>query len=392
MNLTPEKAAEAVAFLQTMVRLVSVNPPGDEEAIARLIADRFEGLPNCVVELVHLAEGRANVELTLKANRPELPALLLTGHLDTVAPGDLANWHHDPFAAELVDGKIYGRGASDMKGGVAAMLVALEALSQEKAELKADVIFLGTVGEEVDSAGARHFFDRGRMEGVGAVVVGEPTACDLVPAHKGALWLRLSTRGRTAHGSTPDLGVNAIGHMFKLIEQLEENLELAAPLHPLLKPPTMALTTIGGGVQTNVIPDHSQATLDIRTVPGLEHEAVLKKVNQVIERLSQKIPNFSAEVEVLNDRPPVSTPPQAELMQLATEVYREVTNGREPKMRAANYYTDASALSVAGQIPTLIYGPGDDRLAHQPDEFVPVDAYLESISFFYELVRRYSSS
>jgi succinyl-diaminopimelate desuccinylase len=388
MSANLENSQEAIKFLQDMLRLVSVNPPGEEEAVAELIARRFEDVPNCSVELVSLAPGRSNVEIVLKAANPSAPPLLLTGHLDTVAPGDLSNWTHDPFAAELVDGKIFGRGASDMKGGVAAMVLALEALGREKAELAADVIFLGTVGEEVDSAGARHFFDRGRTEGVGAVVVGEPTAGDLIPAHKGALWLRLSTKGRTAHGSTPELGVNAIQHMFRLVEQLEEQLELAAPPHPLLRPPSMALTTFGGGVQTNVIPDRSQATLDIRTVPGLEHETILRKVNQVIERLSQKIPDFSAQVEVLNDRPPISTPPQAELITVAQAVYRDVT-GREPKLRAANYYTDASALSVAAQIPTLIYGPGDDRLAHQPDEFVTVVDYLESIRFYYRLIKRY---
>ena len=287
-----------------------------------------------------------------------------------------------------MDGCIYGRGTCDMKGGVATMLLALEALQRAKVELAADVIFLGTVGEEVDSAGARHFFDRGRMEGVGAVIVGEPTGNDLIPAHKGALWLRLSTSGRTAHGSTPELGVNAVRHMMALIEQVEEQLELAAPAHPLLKPPTLALTTIDGGVQTNVIPDQAHATLDIRTVPGLDHEMVLQKVQKIIERMSQKIPDFKANVEVLNDRPPVSTEPQADLIVLAQKVYREVT-GREPNIRAANYYTDASALSVASQIPTLIYGPGDDRLAHQPNEFIEVAAYLEAIKVYYHLIRSY---
>ncbi len=381
-------STEAVGFLQELVRQVSVNPPGDEAAVAQMIARRFENLSNCTVELVELEAGRANVEITLKAKNPKAAALLLTGHLDTVAAGLRANWSQEPFGAEIVDGKLYGRGTADMKGGVAAMVLALETLAREETELAADVYFLGTVGEEVDSAGARDYFDRGRMQGIGAVVVGEPTDCDLVPAHKGALWLRLTTKGRTAHGSTPDLGVNAITHMIALAQQLEEELELAAPPHPLLKPPTLALTTIGGGVQTNVIPEAAYATLDIRTVPGLEHSAVLQKVQKVINKLAERIPGFSAEVEVLNDRPPVSTAPESDLLQLAQKLYPQVTN-RTPKIRAANYYTDASALSVAGQVPTLIYGPGDDKLAHQPDEYVPVAAYLESIDFFYHLISIY---
>lgn len=207
--------------------------------VARCIGHHFDQIPRCDVTLVPIAPGRANIEIVFGAKRKTRPPLLFTGHLDTVAPGDLANWTHDPFVAALIDGKIYERGAADMKGGVAAMVLALAALTRSPVELACDVIFLGTVGEEVDQAGARSFVDRGRMEGGGAVVVEEPTNGDLGPAHKGALYLRLSTYGRAAHGSTPEQGVNAINHMITLVDRVEKHVDVAAPAHPLLTPPTL---------------------------------------------------------------------------------------------------------------------------------------------------------
>src|SRR5712691_1543006 len=183
----------AIPFLQQLIRLKSVNPPGNEEIVARFIADYFDYIPGCRVTLAEVDPGRPNVEIVYASRRKAAPALLLTGHLDTVLPGDLANWHHDPFGAELVDGCIYGRGTSDMKSGLAAMLLAIETLAREQADLDCDIVFLGTVGEEVDQRGARAFFERGGMEDVGAIVVGEPTNGDLGPAHKGALFLRLTT-------------------------------------------------------------------------------------------------------------------------------------------------------------------------------------------------------
>jgi succinyl-diaminopimelate desuccinylase len=379
---------QAVIFLQQLIRLNSVNPPGNEERIAHFIATHFANVPGCSARVVSVAPGRSNVEIVFGSKRKTLPALLFTGHLDTVAPGDLSNWTHDPFAATMVDGKIYGRGAADMKGGVAAIVLALEALARSSTELACDVIFLGTVGEEVDQVGARAFLTEGKMEGVGAVIVGEPTNSDLGPAHKGALYIRLSTYGRAAHGSTPEQGVNAVKHMIALVDYIEKHVALSAPLHALLTPPTLTLTTLSGGIQTNVIPDRAQATLDIRTVPGLEHDVLIRQIKQAIAELTQHLPGFRAEMEILNDRPAVSTPTKAPLMTLAQQVYRDIL-GRQPIIRAPSFYTDASVLSIPHQIPTVIYGPGDDRLAHQPDEYIHVDAYVASIHFYYHLAKRY---
>lgn len=382
------KSEQAVNFLQQLIRLNSVNPPGNEGEVAHFIATYFANVPGCSVRLISIGPGRSNVEIVFASKRKTLPALLFTGHLDTVSTGELSNWMYDPFAASMVDEKIYGRGAADMKGGVAAMVLALEALARSSSELACDVIFLGTVGEEVDQAGACVFLKEGKMEHVGAVIVGEPTNGDLGPAHKGALYLRLSTYGRTAHGSTPEQGVNAVKHMIALVDHIEKHVALVAPPHALLTPPTLTLTTFSGGVQTNVIPDRAQATLDIRTVPGLEHDFVIRQVEQAIAELTQHLPGFRAEMEILNDRPSVSTPTEAPLMALAQQVYRDIL-GRQPIIRAPSFYTDASVLSVSRQIPTIIYGPGDDRLAHQSDEFIRVDAYLTSIHFYYHLAKRY---
>lgn len=182
--------------------------------------------------------------------------------------------------------------------------------------------------------------------------------------------------------------MNAVKHMIALVDHIEKHVALVAPPHPLLTPPTLTLTTLSGGVQTNVIPDRAQATLDIRTIPGLGHDFVIRQVKQAIAELTQHLPEFRAEMEILNDRPPVSTSTEAPLMALAQQVYRDILC-RQPIIRAPSFYTDASVLSIPRQIPTIIYGPGDDHLAHQSDEFIRVDAYLTSIHFYYHLAKRY---
>ncbi|MFN0074743.1 MAG: M20 family metallopeptidase, partial [Chloroflexota bacterium] len=255
--------AQLVALTRELIQVDSINPPGNEQAVAELLAARARewGLQ---AEIRDVAPGRPNVVIKL-AGTGAAPTLLYLGHLDTVPPGEVP-WIYPPLSGELADGRIWGRGAADMKGGLAAMLVAMATLKRAGVALPGDLVLVAVVGEEVDCAGSKHFLADHGMDNVGWLVISEPTAMDFVVAHRGALWVEATTYGKTAHGSMPHLGVNAILGMLELVHRLRGWEHPWSP-HPLLAPPTLSVNTIEGGVKTNVSPDTCRATIDMRTLP-----------------------------------------------------------------------------------------------------------------------------
>ena len=381
-TLTAEEERDAVELTRELVRLRSVNPPGDEAAVVELLARRAERW-ELEVQVVPVAEGRPNVLLRL-AGTGERPALLLSGHTDVVPPGE-APWRHDPFSGDLADGEIWGRGTTDMKAGVAAMVVAMAALARRGWRPKGDLRFAGTIGEEVDCIGAWHLKDSGGLDGVGSIVIGEPTNLDVMPAHRGALWLELTAHGKTAHGSMPHLGVNAILPLAELLRWLTER-RFSYTEHPLLAPPTVNVATISGGVKTNVVPDRCVATVDLRTLPSQDHAEILQDVRDLAAELMSTVPDLRIDVEAVNDMPPVETPTEHPLVQTMRSTAAEVL-GRNVPIRGATYYTDGGVFAQAG-VPLVIFGPGDDRLAHQPDERVAVDQIVQAVRGYVAVAER----
>lgn len=382
-DLLPALAlADLVELAQAMIRHNTCNPPGNEQALAVQLADwaRAHGLE---AEVLPIAPARANLRLRLPGGG-QAPALVYCGHLDTIGPGDVP-WRHDPFGGAVIDGLLQGRGASDMKGGLAAMLAAMAALRRAGERLPGDLVLLATADEELGMTGAARLAAEGALSGAGWLVIAEPTSLDLVRAHRGVLWLEAVTHGRAAHGSMPHLGVNAILHMTALAQRLSA-LRLPAAPHPLLPPPTISLNTIAGGQQVNIVPEQCRATIDIRTVPGQVHAQVLETVRSAIAGLAEAIPEFRFDLRVLADRPPVETAPDDPLLDAARRA-AEAALGFEPPVRAISYCTDASILLAAGPLPTLLFGPGDERLAHQCDEHVPVEALAAAARFFAALPR-----
>jgi len=374
---TPVHDADAVRFCQDLVRIRSANPPGDELLAAQYMASTLKkaGLE---VELVNHISTRASVLARLRSDRKK-PGLLLSGHLDTVPVGS-GKWAHDPFQAEMAEGRVWGRGAADMKGGLAALMAAAQTLSEARVTLHGDLIIAATAGEETDSLGATAIAARPDLGPLQAVAIPEPSYNDVYIAEKGALWLELSTHGRTAHGSMPDLGQNAIMMMVALINELKK---LAIPFkeHPLLGGFTQSVNTISGGLKTNVIPDQCVVTVDMRTVPGQDHRAIVQRIEDLIVDLSRRIPVFKASVSVINDRIPIETSPEEPVVQSFADVVAEVT-GYRPVPKGVRYYTDAVAFVPALKIPMIICGPGDARLAHQPDEHVEVAKLIEAARIY----------
>jgi succinyl-diaminopimelate desuccinylase len=369
--------ADVVEVCQELVRLNSVNPPGNELGAAQFAAGYLKAA-GLEVEMIHHNPERASILARLRGSG-EAPGVLLSGHLDTVPVG-VEQWLHDPFGGEVADGRVWGRGASDMKGGVAAIMVAVKALAQAKYPLRGDILLALTAGEEVDSLGATVIAQRTDLGPLQALLVAEPSSNELFVAEKGALWLEVSTHGKTAHGSMPDLGKNAILMMVEFLNELKQMKVPFIP-HPLLGGFSMSANTIEGGVKTNVVPDHCAATIDMRTVPGQDHKQIVAQFNDLVEQLEKADPDFRATVTVVNDRPPVTTDAGHPMVIAFNQALAEVT-GQPATPMGVRYYTDAAAIVPVIDLPVIICGPGEAGMAHQPNENVEVEKLVQAARIY----------
>lgn len=375
LNLVTEE--EVVQVCQQLVRTKSVNPPGDERQIAEFTA-AFLKEAGFEAEVVMHAHGRGSTLAYLKG-AGGVPGLLFSAHLDTVPVG-VEKWVHPPFDGVFADGKVWGRGSSDMKGGMAAMMVAAKHLAAAKLPLRGDLVLAFTAGEEIDSLGAEALVNHPMLKNKQALIVSEPSSNDIYVAEKGALWLEISTQGKTAHGSMPDLGVNAVMMMVRFLEEFEK-LEIPFDVHPMLGNFSRSVNTIEGGVKTNVVPDHCAVTIDMRTVPGQKHAEIIKKIEGLFELLSGQIPQFRASLKVVNDRPPVTTASDHLAVRQFNAALARVT-GTPAVPKGVRYYTDAATYVPVLGYPMIICGPGEAGMAHQPNEYVEASKLLEAARIY----------
>jgi succinyl-diaminopimelate desuccinylase len=373
-----------VELLAQLMRYDTTNPPGNEKPLAEMLA-AYLAERGFAAEVADLGGNRANVTARLKGSG-ERKALLLNGHLDVVPTGQVP-WKYPPFEPHIKDGKLYGRGSSDMKSGLAAMIVAALAVKDSGRQLGGDLIIAGSADEESGSAGAVHFRESGGLEGVGAIIVGEPSSCELNISEKGALWIEVTTLGKTAHGAFPQNGVNAIMGMNAILTELAAY-RFTYTENALLSAPSMNISTIQGGVKTNVVPDRCVLTLDIRTVPGMKHADIVNDIKTICEKAKAMVPGLETEVRPVNDRPAVETAADHPFVRMGQEVIREQF-GREAGVYGVNFYTDAAIFLPGTGLPAILYGPGDASMAHQPDEFVPLGKLDEATRFYIAMIERY---
>jgi succinyl-diaminopimelate desuccinylase len=368
-------------FTQKLVRCCSWNPPGDEAAVAALVAEQMQAF-GLEVRLSSVAANRNNVYGRIRASHQGKGHLLLVSHLDTVPPGNKP-WQRNPLSGEIDRSRLYGRGSADMKGGLAAIVFAAGALSGMAEKLQGDLIIAGTVGEEVDCLGAHKLIADGILEGVSAIAIPEPSGLDLYTAHKGALWVKISVKGLSAHGSRPDLGINAILHMNEVIHRIMQVDWSTAP-HTLLGTPTINVGTIHGGNSTNVVPDYAEITVDFRTLPSQAHPHIVKSLESILSEVAKDLSGFDAQVEVINDKPAMSTPEEDIFVRAAQETGHRLWN-KELSPKGVTYYTDASVLAPACHKPVIILGPGQAEQAHQTDEYVELWHLHQAAEFYRQL-------
>ncbi|MBW2617510.1 MAG: M20 family metallopeptidase [Deltaproteobacteria bacterium] len=366
----------AVELAQQLIRLDSANPPGGEAACARLLGELLErgGFEVSCHDFAH-----ERTSLVARLAGPGGDPLGFTGHLDTV-PGGQAPWSFDPLAGEIDQGRLLGRGASDMKSGVAAVVAAalrLAGLVQGRGGL----LLVFTAGEETGCVGAEHLAQTpGALSRAGGLVVAEPTSNYPFIGHKGALWLEATLRGKAAHGSMPKEGVNAIEKAARAINSLA-GLDFGQAPHPQLGRPTLNVGTIQGGTKINIVPDYAAFTLDVRTLPG----QFLTEAEEIISK------HLGGEVELrrLLGADAVWTPEEDRWVQEVFAVMADLL-GQTIQPKGATYFTDASSLVPAlGGPPTIILGPGEAVMAHQTDEYCLAAKIEEAVEAYFQIGRRW---
>lgn len=373
-------AARVIALTRSLVRVSSENPPGREEAVARVFAQHANewGLH---VDTFPVGPGRVNLLVTpgTAGGVGKLSPLVYCGHLDTV-PVAGSGWRGDPLGGQYTGGRIRGRGSVDMKGGLAGMLAALAALAESDGDAASRVALVAVAGEEVDCAGSLALVESCDFSACRWLVIGEPTGLDLVVRHKGALHLRITVQGRSAHGARPERGVNAVRHMCDVVAALD-GVDLGFPEDPLLGEPTLSVNQVTGGAAVNVVPDTCTAAVDIRTLPGQDHHEIVRQVEDLVGDVAGGVPGLGYEVEVVNDRAWAGTDPSSDLIEGAQEAAAEVF-GKRRAVRGVPYYSDASVLQPATGLPVLLFGPGETSLMHQVNESVAASDLVAAARFF----------
>ena len=363
---------EVVEICRALVRAPSENPPGNEQAVADVSAKLLGDL-GLTADFVEPLPGR--VSTVSSWGGATGPTLLFNGHYDVVPAPDPDAWPFPPFAAEVDDGKLYGRGATDMKAGIAACLAAVSTLQRAGLEPNGRLLMHFVADEEaLGTHGTKFLVANGYCEGVTEALVGEPTALHLVPAERGAVWLRIITKGVSAHGSTPQLGVNAIEHMTHVIRAVT-GLRFRK-LHEMLGAPTLNVGTIRGGSKVNMVPDRCEIEIDRRTIPGETTDEVVAELEAVLTQVRNDLPDLDATVEVDDGAEPSETPRGTSMVGLIAEA-REAFAIEASEIGYAGA-TDARFLINQGGIPTIVFGPGDVLFAHTTGEYVRVEQLVQA--------------
>lgn len=370
---------DAVQLTRELLKFNTINPPGAEQACAQHLGDLLKRA-GFAVDYAEFAPTRTSLVAKIGGVQRK-PPLGFTGHIDTVPLGSAA-WTTDAFGASLEGGKLYGRGSSDMKSGVAAFVVAAIRMA-DRLRNGPGVTLVITADEECGCGGAAHLVKQGNLLGsVGALVIGEPTANYPLVGHKGALWLDVMARGITAHGSMPERGDNAIYKAAIAIGKLRE-FDFAVPAHALMGRPTLNVGTVHGGLNINSVPDSTAIGVDIRTLPGQDHVLIRSQL--------QRLLGETIEVTPMLDVAAVYSDPAQPWIQRVFDV-TQASLGERPHARTATYFTDAAELKNAYRdVPMVVLGPGEPQLAHQTDEYCVVDRVEEAFEMYGELMKDWGS-
>jgi succinyl-diaminopimelate desuccinylase len=387
-------ADEVVALTRDLVRIPSVYRPDDPDATEARVAAHVEAWlrrEGFAVEIQNVAPGRPNIIGTLGEKPPGGRSLLLEGHTDVVTEGDPREWTWPPFGAELTNGRIYGRGTADMKGGLAAAMVAAAAFRRAGVEPPGKLVVGALVDEEDRMLGARHLVTTAVGRDVDAAIICEPEDNELCLVQRGVVWARVRVRGKMAHGAMPEAGLNpvtALGAMLREVPALERRIRRRCERSPHLRPPTVTPTIIqappkGVGVpQSNVIPAFGEMTLDVRVTPGISADALHAELEAVCRAGEKAVPGLKVEWEPVNPFRLATKVDKSEPIVQAMIAGVKKATGRAPRYGGVPGSTDGTILRMELGLPIVTCGPGNRLIPHQVDEYVEITQLIAAAKIY----------
>lgn len=360
---------ELVKILRELVQIPTENPPGKTDKIIDYLIeevfDEAEGFKNEIITYNKKDVELSNLVTKIGSGKERI---ILSGHFDVVPVGDIKNWKYPPFSAEIVEGKLFGRGSSDMKGGLTMLIGTMMKLKENPKFLeKNTLVFLGSADEEAGMTGSYVCLRKGVMKNAKLLIVGEPTNLNLGIAEKGLLWAVIEVYGKTAHSSTPHLGINSIEGALKLIPHLYKCLGVKE--NNVLGKSTLNIAKIKGGDTINIVPDKTTLEVDYRLIPEQELGNLSKSLKSI------EIPPYNLEIKITHTLPALQTKTTHPFIQNLLEFSKS-------KVIGLPYATDAAALlKPKTSVPFVIYGPGDPAVVHKENEYVKIDDAYKATEF-----------
>ncbi len=364
-----------------LIRINTEAPPGNEEACAAFLRDHILDLRLEPSELIlhRFAERRAN--LLVRIGPVSQAGLLLSGHIDVVPAGDLSQWESPPYEPRIRDGKLYGRGASDMKSAVAAFVKAIE--NYKSAKLKRGIIFVATAGEEIGFDGLKALISDGKIRMRDAMygIIGEPTDLKVVRAHKGGTVFRITFYGKSAHSSRPELGINAVEKASRFILEVAELRERLREISdPELGASVISTTVINGGTKDNVIPEKCQIIVDCRRLPSHSDAYIRAELDKIAEKIKKSTTTLDVTIDVKFNWNALNIPKEHPLVVMAERIVGH-------KSEVAPYGTEGPIYHEL-EIPTIILGPGRiENNIHAPNEYIEIKQLRDAVKVYSEFIR-----
>ena len=367
---------EIVAVLQELVQIPSRNPPGEEKECAEYVMQKMLDW-GLVAELISEPfPGRPQVVATYEGTEGK-PKLVLNGHLDVVPEGDIERWSVDPFGGIVKNGMVYGRGSCDMKGGVAAMMIAAKAIKDSGVRLRGNLILQFVVGEETGEPGTKHLLVDKGVKGDWGIVL-EATNLKVATAEKGLAWFHIIVKGEPAHASTPESGINAISKATKLVLALEKyDHGISKRKHPLLGTAICSVTMIEGGTKENIIPESCKIAIDRRFLPEESVNGVENELRSVISRLRKQDPEFECELRREMVYESAEVPVDSMIAEVVRKNVKKVT-GVTSEPYGSWGSTDVRNFINDAKIPAITWGPGDPIKDHAIDESIEISQVVDA--------------
>lgn len=371
-----------IAILQDVIKIRSVN--NNEAEVADYYAKLLQthGIDSTKI---NYQEGRDNLVATIKKGNSK-KVLGLSGHMDVVDAGDESQWKFPPYEAVIDDNKLYGRGSTDMKSGLTAMVIAMIELAEEEVSFDGTVKLLATVGEEIGELGAQQLTEAGYADDLTGLLIGEPTKYNLMYAHMGSINYSVISRGKEAHSSMPEQGFNAINHLNEFIKRVNKEMATVAEnyVNEDLGRTIHNVTVIKGGNQVNSIPSYAELQGNIRSIPNFSNDEVKSLLTTIIDELNEGS-DYKLELSIDFNKIPVKADKNSALIQAVQDQFEKPL----PLVTAAGTTDAAEFTKSENTFDFVVFGPGEPTLPHQINEYVEIDNYLDIIDKYKLFIKTY---